>query len=349
MILVASLLAPQGSLAADPAAGKKITKLFLESGQVDLEREVVTLPLRRGRLSSGEAVWFVLTDVSNFDTSKKMGLTWAPSLTNAKDLTSTRVAEMDDSGNFTFKSGRVDFSPSQSLVGGEAPKLFPPKTARAGSVGDAHYSPLVRVANKEDIVFNAPVIAFNVGPEKISFCNGSPDYSVVTDSVASICPDKGTVDLKLRFGFADGKHLRYLSFDANSEESATLESSTFAPAESDILHSGATEVIYTIVNGKMGVKDPDRQGIESALNGEGPSLDILAHFTEISAGYSPMWDVRLAEWTKEAISKDQRKLITDGDDLEAKSASGLLVSPAGGPVKTTGNLVNCPVVGFTNE
>ncbi|WP_249155564.1 DUF7482 domain-containing protein [Bradyrhizobium japonicum] len=349
MILVASFLAPQGSLAADPAAGKKITKLFLESGQVDLEREVVTLPLRRGRLSSGEAVWFVLTDVSNFDTSKKMGLTWAPSLTNAKDLTSTRVAEMDDSGNFTFKSGRVDFSPPQSLVGGEAPKLFPPKTARAGSVGDAHYSPLVRVTNKEDIVFNAPVIAFNVGPEKISFCNGSPDYSVVTDSVASICPDKGTVDLKLRFGFADGKHLRYLSFDANSEESATLESSTFAPAESDILLSGATEVIYTIVNGKMGVKDPDRQGIESALNGEGPSLDILAHFTEISAGYSPMWDVRLAEWTKEAISKDQRKLITDGDDLEAKSASGLLVSPAGGPVKTTGNLVNCPVVGFTNE
>ena len=73
-----------------------------------------------------------------------------------------------------------------------------------------------------------------------------------------------------------------------------------------------------------------REGLDSALNGEGPSLDILAHFTEISAGYSPMWDVRLAEWTKEAISKDQRKLITDGDDLEAKSASGLLVSPAGG-------------------
>jgi hypothetical protein len=31
-----------------------------------------------------------------------------------------------------------------------------------------------------------------------------------------------------------------------------------------------------------------------------------------------------------AILKDQRKLITDGDDLEAKSASGLLVSLRGG-------------------
>ncbi|WP_246571581.1 DUF7482 domain-containing protein [Bradyrhizobium liaoningense] len=349
MIFLVSLLAPHESQAADAAVEKKITKQFLTSGQVDLAREVVSLPLHRGRLASGEAVWFVLTDVSDFATSKAMGLTWAPSLSKAKDLKSTRVAEMDDSGNFTFKSGRVDFSPSQKLVGGEPPNFFPPKTARAGSVGDAHYSPLVRVANRMDIVFNAPVIAFNVEPEKIAFCDGSPDYSIVTDSVASICPDKGTVDLKLRFGFANGKHLRYLSFDANSEESATLESSTFAPAESDILQSGAIEVIYTIVNGDMGTKNANRQGLDSAINGEGPSLDILAHFTEISAGYSPMWDVRLAEWTKEAILKDQRKLITDGDDLEAKSASGLLVSPSGGPVKTTGNLVNCPVVGFTNE
>lgn len=349
VMFVVSFSTPHVSLAADPAAGKKITKQFLTSGQVDLVREVVTLPLHRGRLASGETVWFVLTDVSDYDTSQKMGLTWAPSLTDAKGLKSTRVAEMDDSGNFTFKSGRVDFSPSQKLIGGDAPSFFPPKTARAGSIGDAHYSPLVRVSNSMNIVFNAPIIAFDVGPDKISFCNGSPDYSVVTDSVASICPDKGTVDLKLRSGFANGKHLRYLSFDANSEESATLESSTFAPAESDILQSGAIEVIYTIVNGTMGANDLNRQGLNSAIKGEGPSLDILAHFTEISAGYSPMWDVRLAEWTKEAIVKHQRKLITDGDDLEAKSAAGLLVSPAGGPVKTTGNLVNCPVVGFTNE
>src|SRR5262249_56599017 len=72
-------------------------------------------------------------------------------------------------------------------------------------------------------------------------------------------------------------------------------------------------------------KTSDRQGLNSALSGEGPSLDILAHFTEISAGYSPMWDVQLAEWTKDAIEKNQRKLITDGDDVAAKSETGLLV------------------------
>jgi len=147
MIFVVSFSTPQGSLAANPAADKKITKQFLTSGQVDLVREVVTLPLHRGRLASGETVWFVLTDVSDYATSKKMALTWAPSLAKTKDLTSTRVAEMDESGNFTFNSGRVDFSQPQRLVAGAAPNFFPAKTARAGSVGDAHYSPLIRVAN----------------------------------------------------------------------------------------------------------------------------------------------------------------------------------------------------------
>jgi len=349
LVVIASLLATTGSSAAETSPGKTITKLFLTSGQVDLTKEVVRLPLHRGRLSSGEAVWFVLTDVSDLATSKKMGLTWAPSLSKAKDLASTRAAEMDGPDSFTFHSGRVDFSPVQTLVAGEAPNFFPPKVARAGSIGDSHYSPLVRVTNRNDTVFNAPMIAFNVEADKISFCDGNPDYSVVTDSVASICPAKGTVDLKLRFGFGNGKHLRYLSFDANAELSATLEASTFAPAESDILGTGATEVIYTIVNGNMGAGNPERQGLNSAVAGEGPSLDILAHFTDISAGYSPMWDVRLAEWTKDAIAKGQRKLITDSDHLEANSDSGLLVNPAVGPVKTTGNLVNCPVVGFTNE
>jgi len=348
MDLSVFFLLVKASSAADTSPEKRIAKLFLTSGKVDLAREVIRLPLHRGGLSSGETVWFVLTDVSDFATSRKMGLTWAPSLREAKDLASTRVAEMDESNNFTFKLGRVDFSPVQTLTAGERPNFFPPRLARAGSVGDTHYSPLVRVANR-DVVFNAPMIAFNVGPEKISFCGGNPDYSIVTDSVANICPDKGTVDLKLRFGFADGKHLRYVSFDANSEESAVLEASTFAPAESDILQSGATQIIYTIVNGRTGQNDPERQGLNSALSGEGPSLDILADFKEISAGYSPMWDVQLAEWTKEAIETNQRKLITDGDDVTAKSEAGLLVSPGGGSVKTTRILVNCPVVGFTNE
>jgi hypothetical protein len=78
----------------------------------------------RGRLSSGETVWFVLTDVRDFGTSRKMGLTWAPSLSKAKDLASTRVAEMDESNNVMFKSGRVKVSPVQTLTAGGTPNVF---------------------------------------------------------------------------------------------------------------------------------------------------------------------------------------------------------------------------------
>src|ERR1041384_3400549 len=141
-----AVLAQSPTSSASSAAN--ITKLFLTSGQVDLAREVVRLPLHRGRLSSGETVWFVLTDVSDFDTSRKMGLTWAPSLSKAKDLASTRAAEMDESDNFTFKSGRGDFSPTQTLVAGKAPNFFPPRMARGGAIGDAHFSPLVRVGTR---------------------------------------------------------------------------------------------------------------------------------------------------------------------------------------------------------
>src|SRR3954454_2244540 len=100
MIFLVSFSAPQVSLAAGPVTYKKITKQFLTSGLVDLAREVVTLPLHRGRLSSGETVWFVLTDVSDLTTAKTLGLTWAPSLSKAKNRASTRVAEMDASNNF---------------------------------------------------------------------------------------------------------------------------------------------------------------------------------------------------------------------------------------------------------
>src|SRR6185437_6790990 len=125
MALSVFFLLVKASSAADTSPEKRIAKLFLTSGKVDLAREVIRLPLHRGGLSSGETVWFVLTDVSDFATSRKMGLTRAPTLREAKDLASTRVAEMDESNNFTFKLGRVDFSPVQTLTAGERPNFFP--------------------------------------------------------------------------------------------------------------------------------------------------------------------------------------------------------------------------------
>ncbi|SDJ06492.1 hypothetical protein SAMN05216338_103820 [Bradyrhizobium sp. Rc2d] len=52
MTLLVSFFATEGNSAADTSTEKKITKLFLTSGQVDLARDVVRLPIHRGRLSS---------------------------------------------------------------------------------------------------------------------------------------------------------------------------------------------------------------------------------------------------------------------------------------------------------
>ena len=56
MVLFTFFFAMDVSSAADTPTEKRITKQFLTSGQVDLAREVVKLPLHRGRLSSGETV-----------------------------------------------------------------------------------------------------------------------------------------------------------------------------------------------------------------------------------------------------------------------------------------------------
>jgi hypothetical protein len=53
LVVLASLLATTGSSAAEAPTGKTITKLFLTSGQVDLTKEVVRLPLHRGGDNDG--------------------------------------------------------------------------------------------------------------------------------------------------------------------------------------------------------------------------------------------------------------------------------------------------------
>ncbi|MEY9161602.1 hypothetical protein ABIG04_009976 [Bradyrhizobium japonicum] len=56
-----------------------------------------------------------------------------------------------------------------------------------------------------------------------------------------------------------------------------------------------------------------------------PLCSILAHFTELRADCSPMWDVQLDEWPKR-LSQRLNKLNTGRDDVVAKSETGLLAS-----------------------
>ena len=58
--------------------------LILPSAAVDLEKREVTLPLHRGRLEDGRTVWHVVTDASDENVSREMGLIHSPKLANAR-------------------------------------------------------------------------------------------------------------------------------------------------------------------------------------------------------------------------------------------------------------------------
>ena len=74
--------------------------------------------------------------------------------------------------------------------------------AQPGSVGDADYSPLVKIINAGGAIYNAPIIAFGVEANQINFPNGNPDYSRVHDKVIKIDPINMTVTLKLTVGYS---------------------------------------------------------------------------------------------------------------------------------------------------
>ena len=51
--------------------------LLMKSALVDLEAGTMTLPLRRGQLASGEAVWSILTDVSDENLANLHGVNYS--------------------------------------------------------------------------------------------------------------------------------------------------------------------------------------------------------------------------------------------------------------------------------
>ena len=201
---------------------------LLKSGEVNLKDETITLPLYQGQLRDGRKVWYILTDVTDPGTADALGLNYSAKLNNVVGR-AVRLGTLEKNTTVTFESGAVDFRPNRRVVPGEAPNFFPPKTAEPGSVGDQNYSPLVRIQNAGNFIWNAPIVAFNVEASQISFCDGNPDYSLVHDKVVKICPQDQTVTLKLTQGFSFARPVLYVSMDTNDPLAATLEGATFAP------------------------------------------------------------------------------------------------------------------------
>lgn len=306
----------------------------------DQAGKTITLPLYKGMLPNGEPVWYVITDASDRAVAEQLGVNWAPKLVNAVGTAAVQNVGTVN-GMVEFK-GTVDFTPDLVLRPG--PTVFPPATAMPGSVGDAGYTPLI---NRGDgVVLNAPQVANGTG---------------IHDKVVNISFDGMTVTLRLTAGLYHGKGILYLSTDASDPVAATLEESTLAPnmdaapgLASNDPNSSARAAIVAIVNGQTGVGNPERQGLVSAILGEGSPLNV----TEIHPRnrgeipiYSPLWDVHPAVWTEAAIAAGERRLVDHHEVIAGLVEDGLLVSGGQGPpnpvlggLRAAGFIVNCPIM-----
>jgi hypothetical protein len=342
---------PSGAL-LDPRDRALVGEVqLLRAATLDLEAGTMTLPLYRGQMKDGTPVWYILTDTTDKANADALGLNHSGKLTYADVPGATRVATLGNDLSLTFESGTVDFSPERVLLPGPAEAPFPPSVAEPGSVGDEAYSPLVRLQNAGNHIYNAPVLAYGVEAEAINFCEGSPDYSLVHDKVLSICPEDMTVTLQLVPGFSFARPIMYVSFDASDPVAAVLEASTYAPALANIQVGfddgafSAIERLFVTVNGPTGANNPQRQGLNSLLleEGNGP-LNLFGGVPTIALDYSPLWDMNLGEWTDEAIANGYRSRMIDEFQYLGMAEQGWITAPDGEPFGSSGIIINCPVV-----
>ncbi len=303
-------------------------KLFVTSAVENRELNQVTLPVYEGR-SGGEPVWYVVLDSSDKKDARARGVNFAPKLANARGTAAVQKASLEN-GLVVFPAG-VDFSPVRSLTPG--PGGFPPVAAQPGSVGAEGYSPLIELPG--GIVINAPQIA---------------NASGLHDKLVSLAADRRSGVFQETEGFYDGKEVYYVSFDATDPGVATIEASTYAPALNAAPGLGSNDVktsarsgIAPFANGQTGAGNPNRQGLGSALLGEGDPLNVV-HSSPHNKKYSPLWDAHLTFWTDEAIAAGLNVLQDDFDKIEDLAAEGLVTGPGGAPWGAIGVIINCPII-----
>ncbi len=324
---------------------------LLRAGEIDMEAGTITLPLYEGRMADGTPVWYVLTDTTDEANAEALGLNHSAKLAYADVEGAVRTGTLENDLTLTFDQGTVDFAPEHVLTPGPGEEAFPPTVATPGSVGDDAYSPLVLIENAGGHIYNAPIIAFGNTAEEIAFCDGDPDHSLVHDRVVSICPEEQTVTIQMVVGFSFARPVFYMSFEASDPMVATLEVATFAPAMSNIQVGfddgafSAVERLFVTANGPTGADNPQRQGLNSALLGEGTGpLNVFGGVPTLALDYSPLWDLNLGIWSQDAVDSGYRSRMIDEFQFLGMAEQGHITGMDGGPFGSTGIIVNCPIV-----
>ena len=324
---------------------------LLKSGTVDTAHGTITLPLYKGTLKGTKKnVWYILTDVDDQGVADELGLNFSAKLTFASNA--ARTGNLDANGDIVFDKGTVNFAPNRNIVPGPTGAEFPPKSATPGAVGDANYSPFVRIENAANVIYNAPVVAFGVDASQITFPNGDVDYTKVHDQVVAIDPANMTVTVNLINGFSFGRPVWYLSMDASIPLAAAIEHNTYAPLMGSLVlghddsFSSPIERIFIATNGpeNESCNNPLRQGLSADLADGFRPNNVLGGIPTIALDYSPAWDAQLYEWTPDAISRGFRGQPREEFQILTFVQDGLITGPGGATFGSSGFSINCPIV-----
>ena len=307
----------------------------------------VTLPIFRGVQGNGKTVYYIITEASDFDVSKQMGINFAPKL--AKAAGSAGAQNVTLVNGIMHFPGNVDFSPIFKVVAGPPPTYFPPKVANPGGVGDAKWSPVVVLPS--GLVLNAQQVHNPTGSHK---------------RVKALDLAKRTVTLSILDGVQGGRQYYYhLVTDASIPIAAVLEKGVYAPrlgmvpefGESLLSENSALLGFSPVLNGNTVEGSGDDQGFSTALhNGIDPInvFPIPPDNEDATNNYSPLWDAHVSQWTAKAIEQGKVHRIHSMAEQKQLIAEGYLTSayinppgpgnPYVGGLRPTHAIIDCPVV-----
>jgi hypothetical protein len=279
--------------------------------------------------------------------------------------------------------GAPDFSPKRVCEPG--PGGFPLDKFEPGAVAGPGYSPFIRIDGSQ-VVYSAPIVATGDGPFDVKTHTNTADR-VLNIHIAPASPPgqylESWVDILFVKGFDAGQPIVYISTDAGQPLPAVLERSTYVPALDKASYNGgddflgsARERLFGFVNGQTGANNNDSQGFAhlvldghgcedasadntaliQALRNGGDLLNVFGDFPTLADprhahAYSPLWDAQLGQWTDKAIKEgfNTRQIDENVVFNLAATRPDLLTGPGGAPYGSTGNDINCAVIGFLQK
>lgn len=321
-----------GPAAAAPSAAAVPGAVSASIISIDRAARTATLPLFEGRTATGAPTFYIVTESSDAADAKARGVTYAPKLKRA--LGTKAVQTVTRAGGVVTFPGTIDFKPVLSLTPNRKTG-FPPTAFKPGSVGDAKYSPLITTG--DGIVLNAPQIANDSGQ---------------ADVVASLDKAAGRATLTAFGGYVEGHFNLYIRTDGSDPLLAALESTTYAknlaaaPGIGSNAASSSRSAISPVVNGPRGKTNPRRQGLQSALLGQGQPLNVEQEPAG-SPAYSPLWDVTPVVWTPKAVRAHKVVRLTSAAQIAAGVRKGYITSL--GAKKANASLGGLRAIGFVSN